>query len=212
MPEADKGLQAKGFQIQGRIAVPIMSGMAHGALPLSVTKREPVVVPATVAACPRRCEEPVCHDQRLPVPEALVSKLPSHLKEGRVLYVLRELVVPHHSGHVQILDDYDVRLAVADHPLRHLVYAVLPDVGYLLMKHRHLMFELLPVVGALLLFRQHPLEMLQPLLMLLQRPWIPIFHTVRADCQTPKVEVDAKHLRLPWHFRYRGFLAVFEEA
>ena len=65
--------------------------------------------------------------------------------------MLRKPAVPHHSGYIQILDGYGIRLAVADDAFRHLMDCILPDVGDLLMKHRHLMFEFLPVVGALAL-------------------------------------------------------------
>ena len=54
-------------------------------------------------------------------------------------------MVLHHPGNIQVFNDYDICLAVADYPFRHLVDAVLPDVGDLLMKHCYLMFELLPV-------------------------------------------------------------------
>ena len=126
--------------------------------------------------------------------------------------MLREFMVPHHPGYVQILDDYHVRLAVADDPLRHLVYRILPGVGHLLMEHCYLMFELLPVLRTLLLSCQHPLEMFQPFLMLLQYARILIIRTIRADCETLEVQVHAYDLwllRLFWNW---CFNAIIEEA
>ena len=137
-----------------------MPGMAHRALPLPVTEREAIIMPAANMTCPRRCEEPVRNYQRLPVPEALVLYLPPDFIERRILYVFRKLSITHHSGYVQILDDYDIRLAVADDALAHLVDCILPDVGDPLMKQCYFMSELLPVAGPLPLFRKELLLVL----------------------------------------------------